>query len=228
LWRTERRARAPLLPVSLITNRQVQAVAAAAFLLSLGFQGSFVVTPLLLQSVLGLSVTMTSLITACRTVSIGAAAPSASRLGMRFGERRVIVASSLFIAIGMLALALGARTEHLAVVIVALVATGWANGHATPASVVLMANAVDHEMFGLASSLQQMANQTGAVLGIGLFTAIAADSDKPGPFALGYVIAAGTAALVALLILRGTENGPATHEILEAVPAQATSGPADI
>lgn len=213
LWRVERRAPTPLLPIKLITNRRVQAVAAATFLLSLGFQGSFVVTPLLLQSVFGISITVTALITACRTISIGAAAPVASRLGVRFGEGPVIVASSVFIAVGMLALAFGSIAEQISIVIIALVATGWGNGHASPANVAMMANAVDPESFGLASSLQQMASQTGAVLGIGLFTSIAADSTKPGPFAVGFVIAAVLSGLVSVLMARTVKRFRSEPEV---------------
>jgi MFS family permease len=228
LWRTEGRAAAPLLPVRLITNRHVQAVAAATFLLSLGFQGSFVVTPLLLQSVFGLSITLTSLVTACRTASIGAAAPLASRLGVRFGERPVIIVSSLVIAAGMLALAFGATTQQVTIVVAALVVTGFANGHATPANVAMMANAVEQETFGLASSLQQMANQTGAVLGIGLFTAIAADSNAPGPFAVGFVIAAGLATLVAAVIFGATGRSRRTIEAPVLSAAEPVIGPVDL
>jgi MFS family permease len=223
LWRVEKRATAPLLPIDLIGNRRVQAVAAAAFLLSFGFQGSFVVTPLLLQTIFGLSVTLTSLVSACRTVSVGLAAPVASRLGVRLGERPVVIGATLVIAAGFLALALGADSKHLPVVIAALVVTGFANGHASPASVSMMANAVDEESFGLASSLQQMANQTGAVLGIGLFSAIAANSDKPGPFSVGFMIAAALALLTALVIFVGTPKTPEHNEIPEEVLAADTT-----
>lgn len=219
LWRIERTAAAPLLPVSLISNRRVQAVAAASFLLSLGFQGSFVVTPLLLESVFGISVALTSLICACRTVSIGAAAPVASRLGVRFGELPIMVVSSVAIGIGMGLLALGAATQYLAVVILALVATGWANGHASPAGVAIIANSVEPDSFGIASSLQQMASQTGAVLGIGLFTALAADSERAGPFAICYLIAAGTALLVAAVMAGERLTRPA-DEVSNALEAE--------
>jgi hypothetical protein len=74
------------------------------------------------------------------------------------------------------------------------------NGHAQPSTVAMMGNAVDQEHFGLASSLQQMANQVGGVAGIGLFTAIAANSVSASPFALGFVIAGGLMVLIPVLI----------------------------
>jgi MFS family permease len=192
-------------------------------LLSFGFQGSFVVSPLLLQTIFGLSVTMTSLVSACRTVSVGLAAPFASRFSIRFGERPVVIAAAAATGLGFLGLAFGADSEYLAVVVAGLVVTGFANGHTSPASTAMMANAVDMESFGLANSLQQMANQTGAVLGIGLFSAIAANSAKPGPFAVGFLIAAGVAGLAGLIIMFGIPKLEERNEIPREVLAADTA-----
>ncbi len=223
LWKVEQRTPVPLLPLRLITNRQVQLVATATFLLGLGFTGAYVITPLLLQSVFGLSVTTTSLITACRTVSVASAAPVASRWGVRFGERRLLIGASIGITAGMVALAFGSITTVLAIVIAALVITGWTNGLASPSTVAMIANAVDQEDFGLASSVQQMANQMGAVVGIGLFTAIAANSVKPRPFAVGFIIAAGLAAMIPPLVARTARpvaiSTPATVEAVDIEPS---------
>jgi hypothetical protein len=70
--------------------------------------------------------------------------------------------SSLGVAAGMAALALGTLIGLLGIVVAALILTGFMNGHAQPSTVAMMGNAVDQEHFGLASSLQQMANQIGA------------------------------------------------------------------
>jgi len=200
LWTVERRKPMPLLPLRLVSNPEIQSVAGASALLGLAYLGSFVITPLLLQSVFGLSVTVTSLITACRTLSVAAAAPVAGRLGVRFGERRLLVGASLGVASGMLLLAFGSHSKVLAIVVLALVLTGWANGHANPAAVAMVANSVDQQDFGLATSLQQMASQVGSVAGIGLFTAIAANAVSSGPFTTAFVIAAGLTALIPPLI----------------------------
>jgi MFS family permease len=200
LWKIERSRPAPLLPINLITNRQVQCVSGASLLLGFSYTGSFVVTPLLLQSVFGLSVLVTSIITAGRTLSVAGAAPFASRVGVRIGEKRLLMLSSLGVAAGMAALAFGTFIGALGVVVAALILTGFMNGHAQPSTVAMMGNAVDQEHFGLASSLQQMANQIGGVAGIGLFTAIAANSVSAPPFALGFVIAAGLMALIPVFI----------------------------
>ena len=199
LLRIERRVPAPLLPLALLRLPQVRAVAVGSAVLGAGWMGSFVITPLLLQSVIGLSAGMTSLVSVPRAGSVALSSPVASRLGMRFGERRLVLWASVGVALSFLLLALGAGTTSVAVTTIALAAGGWAFGHVQPGLLTSIGNAVDERDFGTATSLQQTANQIGAVVGIGLFTALAADADRPGPFVLVYLLAAVSALLCGLV-----------------------------
>jgi MFS family permease len=164
--------------------------------------GNFVITPLLLLSVLGISVAVTSLITVPRATFIMLAAPVAGRLGIRFGERRLVVAASAGLALVLALMAVGAATTSVVLIAVALPLSGWALGHAQPGLISAMGHAVREEDFGVAVSLQQTANQIGAVVGIGLFTALAADATTEGPFVLVFLLTAGCAAVAAALSLR--------------------------
>jgi MFS family permease len=206
LVRVERAAQSPLLPMKLVRDRNIRAAAASSFAIGASWIGSFAVTPLLLESVLGYSATDTSLITLCRTGTIVLAAPAASRLGTRFGERRILIVAAMVTAGGMLLLSLGAWSESLGIIVAALLLSGWAFGHAQPAMVAVMANAADESDFGLATSLQQTANQMGSVFGLGLVTAIAADATTPGPFARTYFVTAAFAVVGAVIASRVTSS----------------------
>lgn len=202
LVRIERRSASPLLPLRLVRTANVRLSGLCSLVLSASWTGSFVITPILLEVVFGLSATETSLVTLCRTGSIVVAAPLASRLGRRFGEKAVLqVACSVMVA-GMALLAVGSVALAIPLVILALIVSGLAFGNAQPGMVTVMANAVTEDDFGVATSLQQTASQIGGVLGLGLLTALAADATRPAPFATGYLITAGLAAAGAVIATR--------------------------
>jgi MFS family permease len=195
----ERRADSPLLPIHVLSSRNRRLVVLASAALDLGWMGNFIVTPLLLQSVLGLSVVYASLATLPRTGSIVCAAPFAGRLGIRHGERMLVVAATMMLVVIMGMLAAAALVQSLILVLVVLSLSGLAYGVASPALVSSMSDAVAESDFGLAVSLQQTSRQIGGVIGMSLFSAIAANATAPGPFALVYLIAAGFALVTALL-----------------------------
>jgi MFS family permease len=202
LWalvRIERRAPHPLLPVELLSRRNVRVAGASAFLMGGSHSGSFLITPLLLQSVFRYSATTTSLITVSRTLSISLSAPSSSRLGVRFGERRMLMAGGCAMAVGGGLMATGSVLELIPVVVVAMMVAGVAFGHAQPSLVSLAGNAVDEDDFGLAASLQQFANQIGSVLVMSLLSALVGDATGHGPFAAAYLIIGTIAGLGAVI-----------------------------
>jgi predicted MFS family arabinose efflux permease len=198
----ERRSLAPLLPLRVLRNHNVRVVSGTTFLLGAGWMGNFVITPLLLQSVMGLSASSTSLISVPRAGFIMAAAPVAGRLGVRFGERRIVIYASFGLAVVMCLMAVGASTTTLVVIALCLPVTGWMSGHTSPGLMSAMGHAVGQDDLGLGTSLQQTSNQIGAVVGVGLFTALAANATTPGPFTLVYLLTAGCSALAALLATR--------------------------
>ncbi len=197
LVRIERRASHPLLPLRVLSSRNTRVVTAASFFLGAGWMGNFVLTPLLMQSVMGLSAGLTSLLSVPRAVFIVGAAPTASRWGQRFGERRMVVVAAAALGLVMASMTVGALTTSVVAIAIALPLSGWAFGHAQPGLVSAMGHAVDEQDFGLATSLQQTSNQIGAVVGIGLFTALAGDATTAGPFAVVYLLTA-TCAFIAV------------------------------
>jgi MFS family permease len=223
----ERRARSPLLPARVMSARNTQVVSAATFLLGAGWMGNFVITPLLLQSVMGLSPGVTSLISVPRAASILASSPVAGRLGVRFGERRIVIYASASLAVIMCLMAFGAATTTVVTIAVALPLSGWVFGHAQPGLLSAMGHAVDEADFGLATSLQQTSNQIGSVVGIGLFTALAANSTTPGPFVLVYLLTAGCALAAALVATRMRDSHALSRHLPSTIDDGRELGPID-
>ncbi|MCW2621654.1 MAG: major facilitator superfamily 1 [Frankiales bacterium] len=209
LLRIERRATSPILPLHVLFAPATRVIMGATFVVNAAWMGNFVVTPLLMQSVMGLSAGVTSLLTVPRATFIALSSPAASRLGRRFDERRLVLWAALALALVLGVLAVGAATTSVAVLVVGLAASGWAYGHVQPGLLSAMGGSVREEDFGLATSLQQTASQIGAVVGIGAFTAVAADATTPGPFVVVYVAAAVMALICALVISR-LRTGPAS------------------
>lgn len=201
LIRIEKRARSPLLPLQVLGAHNTRVATGATMAINAGWMGSLIMTPLLMQNVMGLSAAATSLASVPRAGSIMLISPVAGRLGMRFGERRLVVAACTLLGLVMLLMGVGAKTESLVILVIALSLSGVALGNAQPALVSSMGHAIDPADFGLAASLQQTANQLGGVVGIGLFTAIGADSLTTGRFIVTYVIAAALSLLAALISL---------------------------
>lgn len=238
LIRIERRAQAPLLPLKLMSSRNIWFVVTASFCLSASWMGTFLMTPLFLQSVMGLSVGITALIVVPRATSAMLAAPLAGRLGVRFGERKLVIAACLLLGGTMILLALGAHERNIPIIITAIALSGGCMSGALAGLASAAGHSVNQHDYGVAVSLQQTSGQIGQVVGLGLFAAIAANSTTAGPFLLVFFIAAGCAATSAALAtgLRRTERaittsvaGPALAEDLiepardsELTPRQST------
>src|SRR5215207_4206733 len=94
--------------------------------------GNYVVTPLYLQGVLGLTAAVTSLLTVPRALSILLASPSAGRAGMRFGERRVALLSGIALTTVLTAMAVAGWAASLVAVAIAIALSGYAHGHLNP------------------------------------------------------------------------------------------------
>lgn len=223
LVRVERRAASPLLPVRVLGARNVRVVTGASLLLGAGYMGNFVVTPLFLQGVLGLTAAVTSLLTVPRALSILLAAPTAGRWGARFGERRVVLVACAAFAAALAAMAVGAWVASLVVVAVAIALSGYAHGHVAPGLLAAQGGAVDARDVGLAASLQQTGFQVGAVIGIGLFTALAGDATTAGPFALVFLLTAACA-LTATLVLVRMQDTRRPAPVLPRVPDRLPDG----
>jgi MFS family permease len=210
----ERRTTYPLLPFHVLRSRNARVVMGVSFLTGAGWMGSFVSTPLMLQSGFGYSTGTTSLITAPRGTAVFTASGFASRLGTRFGVRRVTLISISSLTAVMLIMAFGTHIRSIPMIVIGLTLTGLLFGIMSPGVVTVIANAVPEADIGLAASLQQTTNQIGSVVGIGLCTAIAANSTRTGPYVVVYLLS-GAMMLIASfcwIAVRETRRGAPTPD----------------
>ena len=132
---------------------------------------------------------------------------------MRFGERRVALMAGIAMTLAFAVMAAGGLVSSLVVVAIAIALSGYALGHLNPSLLSAQGSAVDERDVGLAASLQQTGFQVGAVIGIGLFTALAGDATDEGPFVLVFLLTAACALAATLVLVRmqDTSKAAAPH-----------------
>lgn len=168
----ERRAESPLLPLQYLRRRGFTFAIVTQALLHGGYMGSFILTPLLLQNVLGYSETRTGLVSISRPLAFSLAGILAGTVARRVGARQAATGGALAVFAAMVAMAtLGAgSTEPMIMGALALAGVGM--GIAVPPLAASVTLSVAENDFGIAGAAQQMMTQVGVVFGIQLMQAV--------------------------------------------------------
>lgn len=204
---TERRAPSPLIPPEYWRRRNFVFPTATLALVNVGYMGSFVLMPLMLQTdEFGYSAAQTSRIIIARPLAFAMMGLAAGRLAVQLGERNLAVFGAAAIAVSMLMLTRFEPSSSTVLVAGALAVAGLGMGSAAPAMTAMVANTVSQHHLGVAGAAQQMLQQVGLVLGIQGLQAVQASLEHNGvassyhvAFAIGAVVAVlglGTALLV--------------------------------
>lgn len=168
----ERRTESPLLPLRYLRRRNFALPILMLGLMNAAYMGSFILTPLLMQNVLGFDETRTGLVSTARPIAFAIAGPLAGFVVARRGERvtgmiggGLIVASMLWMA------TIGPSTAPL-VIVGGLALAGVAMGISNPAMASTVAHSVDESDLGVAGAAQQMISQVGVTFGIQLMQTV--------------------------------------------------------
>jgi len=162
----ERSTEYPLIPLPYFRRRNFAFPIVNQFFTNFAYMGGFIVTPFLLEDVLGYGPAHTGLLSIARPLAFSIAGPIAGYLTVKVGERTNAVVGALFIVASMLALStVGVGTSDL-VIMGALALSGIGMGTASPALAAAIANSVDEKDLGVVSAAQQMVAQVGVVAGI--------------------------------------------------------------
>lgn len=169
LWafvRVERRAEAPLLPLRYLSRPGFTFAIATTAALNGAYMGSFILTPLLLQNVLGYTETKTGLVSIARPFAFALAGPMAGAFVARVGARRAAATGAIAVAgaLGWMA-TLGAGSS-VPVIMGGLALAGVGMGLAMPPLSASVTVSVDPSDLGIAGAAQQMVTQVGVVFGI--------------------------------------------------------------
>jgi MFS family permease len=99
-------------------------------------------------------------------------APFSGRVSSRIGERNAGIIGACAVVVSMLLLSQIDVGASDLLIVVGLSLSGLGLGISSPALTALLANSVDNRDLGVASAMQQLLNQMGAVLGAAIMIGI--------------------------------------------------------
>ena len=170
----ERRQAAPLLDVSVFTNRVLSAGALSLTVMFALIIGMFLVMIQFLQAVLEFSAIRASVALLPMIVVLMAVAPLAPLVSQRFGYRNTMTASLLVVAGALGWLALVPEAPTYMDVAPALVVLGLALGVAMTPSTTAITESLPVEKQGVASALNDTVRELGGAIGVAVIGSILA------------------------------------------------------
>jgi hypothetical protein len=196
-WRVESRCAEPLLPLAFFRRRNFSAPIVANAFQGAAYMGAFVLAPLILLEVFGLSISAAAGVMLLRTLTLTLSSPLGGVLGYRIGERGAALTGCTIMTAALMVMAWGVVEAALLVVGIGLVLQGMGHGLALPALTSSVASSVPEADLGIASAASRLMGQTGAAFGIVALTLVYAGNNTQGSF--GQALLAG-AALSALSV----------------------------
>jgi len=163
--RAEQSASDPMLPLKWFRTRNVAFPVVSLALTNFAYMGGFMIVPQLLETGLGFSTSHIGWLIIARPLVFSLVAPFSGRISSRIGERYAGVVGASAVLMSMLILSqinLGSSDLMIAF---GLSLSGVGLGISAPALTALLANSVEDHDLGVASAMQQLLNQMGAVLG---------------------------------------------------------------
>ena len=163
---TEKRVKEPILPLSLFKNPIFSVSMIITFLTGIGMFGSIIYVPLFAQLVLGLSATNSGAILTPLMLGIVAASIVTGQLVSRTGKYKWFAVGGLGITtVALFFLAQMNATTTQTDLILRMIATGIGLGVSFPIFTVVVQNAIEHSMLGVATASIQMFRSIGATVG---------------------------------------------------------------
>lgn len=210
--RVESQTPYPLLPMRYFRRRNFTFPMLNQFFANFTYMGGFILTPLLLNDVLGYSTTKTGLVSIARPIAFSIVGPIAGYLVIKFGERTIGIFGSIVLVASMVSLAMVTAGTGLWWIEGALVLSGVGMGACAPAMIASIANSVDKRDLGVASAASQTVSQIGVVAGMQILLTVqsvsAATSTGTSSYAAAYHVGAVAAvvAVIAAFFVRRTRH----------------------
>ena len=211
--RVERRAEHPLIPLEYFRRRNFAFPIGVQVFINFAYMGGFILTPLLLQNVLGYGETRTGLVSIARPLAFAIAGPLAGYVTVRTGERASAMTGAVLVGLSMVGMAaVGAGTSDV-FIMGALALAGVGAGAALPATAATIANSVDERDLGVVGAAQQMMTEVGLLAGIQIMQTVQVTrADVVGEldaYGDAYLVGAGACVLafVCAWFLRSTPRG---------------------
>jgi EmrB/QacA subfamily drug resistance transporter len=174
LVRVERRSRDPLIPPTLITNRNLATASAIAFLFTATFGSVLYFLTLYFQDVHGYDALQTGVGFLLPTAFVLAGSALAGRLATRWGLRRTLVGALAVGAVGALGLGLSMSPDgSYAELIPGLVLISVADGTVFTAMFIAAGTGVVDREQGVAAGIATTSTSIGAAVGLALLVLVA-------------------------------------------------------
>ena len=170
--RVEQQASDPMLPLKWLRTRNVAFPVTSQALTNFAYMGGFMIVPQLLETGLGFSTSHIGWLIIARPLMFSLVAPFSGRVSLRIGERNAGIIGACAVVASMLLLSQIDVGASDLLIIFGLSLSGIGLGISSPALTALLANSVDNKDLGVASAMQQLLNQMGAVLGAAIMIGI--------------------------------------------------------
>lgn len=221
----ERRAENPLFPLHYLGRPGFTFSVTTQGLLNAAYMGSFILTPLYLQNVLGYTETRTGLLSISRPLAFSLMGIGAGSIARRLGAKPTAVAGAVAVVAAMAWMAtFGAATTAIGI-IGALALAGIGMGIAMPPLAASVTASVASEDYGIAGAAQQMMNQVGMVVGITAMQSVQQAQlrvgDQVGSYPWGYLTGLAFAAVGVATAFRIVSADPGTAAVGDLGPADA-------
>ena len=170
--RVEQQTSDPMLPLKWLRTRNVAFPVTSQALTNFAYMGGFMIVPQLLETGLGFSTSHIGWLIIARPLMFSLVAPFSGRVSLRIGERNAGIIGACAVVASMLLLSQIDVGASDLLIIFGLSLSGIGLGISSPALTALLANSVDNKDLGVASAMQQLLNQMGAVLGAAIMIGI--------------------------------------------------------
>ena len=210
-YRVELHASDPLMPVKWLKTRNVAFPVVTQGLMNMAYMGSFLLVPQMLENALGYTPSHIGWLVISRPLTFSLIAPFAGYFVGRLGERKTGMLGASMILLAMVTLISVQAPQSDWKVILGLSLTGFGMGIAAPSLTSLLAASVEESDMGVASAMQQLMSQMGAVLGGALMIAvhdITENTGKVTSYSYGLVVGVvcAAAAVITGSLVRSTSR----------------------
>ncbi|HEY2981136.1 MAG TPA: MDR family MFS transporter [Anaerolineales bacterium] len=171
LWRVERRAADPILPIPLFREPLFATATAHGFLTGWAVFGTLSFIPLFVQSVLGANATQAGITITPMLLGWVSASIIGTRILLRVGYRRLGLAGTALFSVGALLMMFVGAHSSWASMMVFVTMMGLGMGMSIPAFVIAVQTSVERRHLGTATSTLQFSRSIGGTLGVSVMGA---------------------------------------------------------
>jgi EmrB/QacA subfamily drug resistance transporter len=220
----ERRAKEPMVPLTLFANRIVLAAIVTGFLAGMAMFGAISFVPLFLQTVTGTTATVAGFVLTPFVIGWVALSAASPRLVLRIGYRPVVFAGMLCLALAFVLLARWDAALTPAAAMSHVLVAGVGMGLNMVPMLIAVQGAVPRSELGIATSLTQFFRAVGGAIGLSVMGAVMAQRlvhGLPPVEALHGVFMAGLVICLAAVLAAFLVPSGRAHELARAEPRPA-------